>query len=300
MPIVLAPVVSVEWQWSLLDADGVEHPLNGEVGVAALMGLGGLLMPPVGLNDRELPIREGAQLLGARIRARDFEIPLLVEMETHAGLVNRHEELLSWLDPLRGPIRIRVRRPDATYREIEATYLGGLEGAETGANGVDNWWRGVASFRAHAPYWTDIEDTALTYTLDPSVGTWFPLTFPYYLAASQVIATDIVWNTGTAEAYPRWTFTGPGTTPTVRNLTTDHQFGLAVTLGVGDRVIIEMAPLTENPVRDANGNNLYAYRTVGSTPWSLRVGTNTVQIEMANATSASSVEMAYRRRWLRR
>lgn len=300
MPIVLTPAVSGVWRWALVDADGIEHPMNGEDDISVVAGPSGHLMPPVAVVDRELPIAAGAQLQGVRVAARELDLPLIIQGSSLSGLVNRHEQLLSWVDPTRGTVLLRVTRPDDTRREIEVMYLGGLEGDEQLDNGVMTWWRGVASFRAHDPFWRDVVETSQSFVLNATPGSWFPLVFPILLAGSQVFATTTIHNTGTAEAWPVWTITGPGKDPVVRNLSTGKHFGISHTLGSGEQVTIDTAPLAANPVRDGAGNNLFGQRTVGSERWSLKAGTNVIQVELPNATSASSVRLAYRRRWLRR
>lgn len=300
MPIVLLPAPSGTWAYALVDVDGFEHGLNPEDSISVLSGPSGLLMPPIAMASRELPLRAGSQLQGVRVATREFDLPLYIEAASLAAVVDTHEQLLTWVDPTRGDVALRVTRPDGTRRELLATYLGGLEGEETTENGVEVWWEGTATFRAHEPYWRDVEATVRTSALDTLSGFWFPLNFPIQLAGSQVYRLTAETNTGSAEAYPTWTITGPGTNPLVRNLTTGKHLGLTLTLLAGETVTIETAPLAALPIHDASGNSRFDALTSGSERWPLVRGANSIQIEMTGATAASSVVMEYRRRWLRR
>lgn len=300
MPVVGAPIVSTPWAYTLVDVAGASHAMNGEDGYTILEGLSGMLMPPIDLRVRELPLRAGSVLLGTRVGTREIDVPILIEGASQTSVVSRHEQLLAWLDPMRGSVTWRVTRPDATQRELICTYVGGLEGEEVSDNGVEVWWRGVATFRAHEPYWRDVTEVERVYDLDAETGSWFPMTFPIMLSGSQIFRVTAENNTGSAESYPTWTITGPGTNPVLLNLTTGQYLGLTLTLAASETITIDMAPLVAVPLRDAGGNSLFHLQTPGSERWPLVRGSQTIHIEMTGATSESEVTLAYRRRWLRR
>lgn len=300
MPIVLLPIASGTWRYALVDVDGQEHGCNAEDAVSVLAGPAGLLMPPVSLSSRELPLRAGSRLQGVRVATREFDLPLLIKAASLAAVVDTHEQLLTWVDPTRGDVAWRVTRPDGTRRELLCTYLAGLEGEETLENGVETWWEGVATFRAHEPYWRDVDPTVWTYAVDALAGSWFPMTFPVRLAGSQVFRVTGVVNSGSAEAYPTWTIVGPGTDPVLRNLTTGKHLGLALALAAGESLIVDTAPLVELPIRDGGGNSRFDAVTSGSERWPLIRGANSLQIELTGANADSRVTLEYRRRWLRR
>lgn len=300
MPIMGEPVVSGAWGYALVDVDGVEHNMLTTGSYAVLDGLMGLLMPPVDIVDRELPLRAGSQLQGVRVRTREGDVPVLIEGDTLASVISRHELLLSWVDPTRGSVRWRVTRPDDTQRELICTYVGGFEGEERVDNGVQFWWQGVGSFRAHEPYWLDVTPTVRSYTLEEAGGSWFPMTFPITLAGSQIFRTTSENNTGSAETYPQWSIIGPGSNPILRNLTTGKMLGLTLSLAAGESLTIDMAPLVERPILDGYGISRFNLLTSLSERWPLIRGSQNIQIELTGADETSSVSMTYKRRWLRR
>jgi hypothetical protein len=51
-------------------------------------------------------------------------------------------------------------------------------------------------------------------------------------------------------------------------------------------------------VRNASGVSLYGSLTSDSTLWSLAVGTNAIVVQLDGASTASAVQLSYRRRWL--
>lgn len=300
MPIVVIPASTADWAWAILDVDDVEHGISNPDSIVVGDGVAGALMPPVSVAERELPLRAGSARQGVRVASRPFDLPLAFLAPDAAVLASRIEQFLQWCDPTVGTVALRVTRPDSTRRELVATYEGGLEGDESSSRGVRTAHLAVARFRAHEPYWRDVDETEVAYTVSSPSGTWFPLAFPIQFASSQVVASPTVVNGGSAESWPVWTITGPGANPVLRNLTTGTHLGLSKTLVAGEVVTIDTTPLASNPVRDAGGNNLFPLLTAGSERWSLARGLNRLQIEMTGATADSSIVLAYRRRWLRR
>lgn len=300
MPAALLPIVSGEWQWWLRDVDGTLHALSHNAYYNVLIGETDTLMVPVRVAERELPLRAGSQRQGVRVDSRSFDLPLLIQDISLAAVVDRHEALVGWVDPVRGTVAVVVTRPDGTEREIVGTYEGGLE---TIRDGIGDWQRVLLRIRAHDPYWRDTADTEVEFAAAVSSGAWFDFftPFPTALASSTVVDSINVVNDGGAEAYPVWTITGPGSAPNLRNLTTGKYFGLDVTLLAGQVVTVDATPLVALPVRDAAGNPLLPMKTAGSTLWPLGQGSNRVQVEVQDAVAGeTTVTLAYRRRWARR
>lgn len=302
MPVIsLLPLTDDKWSWYVVDHDGVEHDLtNGNYIVE--FAVSGALMPPVELQSRELPLSEGDYVQGVRVGARPLDIPIAIYEDSKIALIERHEALLSWIDPSRGPVTIKVQRPDGDVREILCYYQGGLEGNEVPEQGVHKWFRGVMSFRAHRSYWQDAEDQVVEFTAQEVTGIWSDYFTPFLtsLSSDEILEVKNVTNSGSAPAWPRWVITGPCVNPVLRNMTTGRELGFEYTLLAGESLTIDTAPLVENPVYDAGGNNRYSALTSGSSLWELPRGTSRIQVEMDGLTDDSSVQLLYRRRWHRR
>jgi hypothetical protein len=288
--------------FALVDTSGSVHALDATTGVNVLLGERGLGAPPIAVLEDKLPYAPGTALRRISTGPAVIELPVEIAAATTALLDALLDTVRGWLLPgterssSPGTVFLRVTRSDGAQREIEAVYAGGLEG--DGAAGVDTWQDAVLTLRAPDPYWRDVTATTFDFTSGEGISSWFPY-WPYNLTPSAVFAEQSVTNSGQAEAWPVWTITGPGTDPTLTNLTTGEVLALDLALGAGDVVTIDTSErgAKAKTIADQDGANLWPFASPTSVLWPLERGLNSIRVEMGNTDGSSSVDLSYRRRW---
>jgi hypothetical protein len=101
---------------------------------------------------------------------------------------------------------------------------------------------------------------------------------------------------GDVETWPEWIITGPGENIVLRNMSTDEVTSLEVSLDVGETITIDTKPFHKTVTKN-DGTNLFYTLTDESSLWALQEGSNSIQIEMANATTDSNIQLTYRNRY---
>ena len=274
-----------------IDADNGSHDLtDGVRRFSASRGRTGLWMPTFAFAAHEMPGEAGARLTYTRTSARDVDIPFAVLEEDETALRSLIRSLARALDPTRGDGVLEVTR-DGVTRRLTCRYTGGLEQARTLGPSL----QAVLSFRAFEPYWE--ADSAVSETYETGEAAAFFPFFPLTLASSTVLASPSVENDGDVEAFPVWTITGPGSNPSLKNLTTGETLSLTLTLGAGEEVVIDTRR-GRKTVLSGTGANLFSALSDDSSLWSLAAGTNRLQIEMDGATEDSAVTLGYTPRYL--
>lgn len=290
--------------YALLEADGTEHLLDGSEGVYAdsVTVIGA---PDVVIVSARAPGRPGEVVRNVAIGKRQVEIPFLVNAATNSSLRNRIDLLSRWVDPLRGEVVLRCYREDGGIRDLHCRLVDGLE-INYAAGGFGTM-RVPATLEATAdPYVYDTDETTASYGIGATFGFFDSPFFPLKLSASAVIATTALDNDGTADIYPVWTITGPGSDPSIRNLDTGLAATLDYTLALGEQVIIDTRIPERRPtdslgrpmpqVRSTSGDNLYPLLSEDYL-WTFPVGSTRFQIAMTGATADSSIELSFARRW---
>lgn len=282
---------------SWIDSNGTEHPFTSDKIV--LQGKQGFYMPPIAHVDETAPFQAGTRYRHTRIDARDIDVPLLIKADSPVTLRQKVRECLRMLNPLHDG-RMKVIAPDGTQRELHCRYASGLEGNE-GRDVKGSYWQTVVLvFRAFDPYWYESNTIVETFrTGQPA--TFFPF-FPLRLSSSTVFADTSIDNKGDVEAWPEWIITGPGEGIVLRNLTTGEVLELThpdAKLEAGESIIINTNPRPpkEKTVTKSDGSNWFYTLSDQSSLWGLQPGTNSIRLEMANATEGSSIQLSYRPRY---
>lgn len=277
-----------------IDANGTETLFDTQT-FKILNGMMGRFMPPIEFAEDEVPFEDGSRLREVIVKARDVDIPILIEATSAIELRQLVRSCLRMFNPLRGNGKWKVIAPDGSQRELSCRYKTGLEGQENrDVKGI--WWQKlVLVFRAFDPYWYDAGTNVQTFTTGQA-ATFFPF-FPLRLSSSTVFADTTIDNTGDVKTWTEWIVQGPGENIVLRNLTTRETIHLEdpdAYLGVGESITINtrLKTVTKN-----DGTNLYYTLADGSSLWTLQEGTNSIRIEMSNATSESSVQLSYRNRY---
>lgn len=274
-----------------IDKNGTEHPFTNELVV--LQGKQGFYMPPIAHVDETAPFQAGTRYRHTRIDARDIDVPLLVKADSPITLRQKVRECLRMFNPLHDG-RIKVIAPDGTQRELNCRYASGLEGNESKDAKGTYWQTVVLVFRAFDPYWYDSNTIVQTFEKDESPGLFFPI-LPLRVASSTVFADATIENNGDVETWPEWIITGPGESIVIRNLTTGEVMELDAVLEEGEVLTIDTRPFYKTVTKGAV--NLFYTLSDNSSLWSLKEGNNSIQLEMGNATDASSIQLSYRPRY---
>lgn len=280
---------TVEW----IDASGTPSVLEVEWDVQ------GRFAPPIAMEEEGVPGQPGTLLRSVRHLPRDFSLPLWITAASEAALRTALRELIATMDPIRGAGTVRVTGPGGDQREIVCHYRGGLEMSERlGNTSGPLLQRGIATFRAHDPYWQDTTDTSAgPWEIGTAPGSFFPF-FPLRLSSSEIFAADTVINLGDVDAWPVWTITGPGSAISLYNVTTGKLLTLNATITAGSSVVIDTRPGHKTVTR-SDGVNLYSSLSSVSNLWPLQPGANQIQIEMGGAAAdVSSVSLLRRHRYL--
>lgn len=275
-----------------IDPDGVELELGVQWDVT------GRFSPPTFFDEEGVPGQDGLRLREVRHDARNFVLPLWIEGSSESDLRTQMRSLVSAMNPQRGDGKIRVTSPVGDQREIVCRAASGLEmGERLGDTSGPTVQIAAVVFRAWEPFWQDVSDTVSgPWTVGAAPASFFPF-FPMRLTSSEVFADVDITNSGDVDAWPVWTVTGPGSSITFQNLTTGYTLMLDTTLAVSESVTIDTRPGVKTVVK-SDGTNLYPNLSATSNLWPLQRGVNAVQISMGGATSATSVTMRRRHKYL--
>lgn len=288
--------------FTLVDTSGSTHVLGAASGVYLLRGAKGLGGPSLAVNEDKLPYAPGTRLRRLSTPPARLDLPIEIRAASVALLDTLMDTLRGWVLPGTEAsaepetVFLRCVRDDGASREIEGIYVGGLEGDE--AAGGTLWQKAVLSLYCSDPYWRDTAETEVTFTNGVGLRLWFPL-YPYDLSPSAVFAEQTITNTGQVETWPVWTITGPGSDPTLTNLTTGEVLALDLTLADGDVVTIDTNErgATAKTITNQNDVNLWPFASATSVLWPLQRGANEIRVAMSGTSGDSAIELAYRRRW---
>lgn len=281
-----------------IDPDGVSTTLHGGTAYFVSWNVSGRFSPQVRIEEEGVPSQDGMRLRELHHEARELTLPVWINSTSETDLRTKLRALTSALNPQRGDGLIRVTSPLGDQREIVCRAVAGLEGSERigDTTGIYAQLLPIV-FRAWEPFWQDASDiVAGPWTVGVAPGSFFPF-FPLKLTSSEIFAAVSIDNTGDVEAWPVWTVAGPGSSITFQNLTTGNALMLDVTLLAGESATIDTRPGFKT-VTKSDGTNLYPNLSATSSLWPLQRGVNSVQISMGGSTSATSVTMRRRHKYL--
>jgi phage-related protein len=278
---------------SWIDGNGTEHILTNQEDISITIGPSGRFMPPIETSEENVPFQHGSRPRNTRIKAREMDFPVEINGRTQMDIRNKLRNLLRIFNPLKGDGKIISVSPDGSQREISCRYQGGLEIQESG----QIWEKFVLVLKAFDPFWYETSTKVQTFTTGQP-ATFFPF-FPLRLSSSSVFADTTIDNTGDVETWPEWIITGPGENIVLRNLSTGevtHLDHIDAVLGVGESIIINTNPFSKTITKN-DGTNLFYTMTDESSLWALQEGQNSIRLELANATTDSSIQLTYRNRY---
>jgi len=238
------------------------------------------MMPPITLDLLRVPQAHGARLRGARHEPRLVLLPVVVPApQTTAG----RTELRRWakaLDPAKGQGTLTVVQGASPGRHLNCVYEAGLDAM------AEEWGQplelAVLGFRAPDPYWLDA--TVVTQVLE--------------MGGNEPRIVNTVTNTGDVDAWPVFTFHGPGFGIEFHNDSTGKTFIIdGPALVAGDVLVIDTRPARKSVT--VNGASAFSRLRSGSVLWPLVPGVNQVSTfwsgDVAGTTSSAFV---FNNRWL--
>lgn len=218
---------------TIVGADGSRHALVTACAPYALAPRSTLRgMAPWAVDSAvQGPGIAGEAITNIRAEARDIVVPVIVNSLTEIGLDTAIAGLVPVLSPDRDtPCRIVYTRADGTSREITATYIGGADQIEILDLGVHRHTVAPLRFRAHSPFWRQINAT-----FGESVGN-----FSNGLLGNSNEFT--ITNTSDVRTWPEWTLTGPLDNAHLANITTGQIFRVIEVLAAGQTARITTDP----------------------------------------------------------
>ncbi|AXH47311.1 minor tail protein [Microbacterium phage Eden] len=229
---------------------------------------------------------DGAQLRGTRRTQRELVIPISA-FGMNRGQVETQLRRLA--NTIHDPFQVFMDFADGRSYWIKVVY-------DSGASGV---YESAPEKRARMPivlksvgdpYWVSVQSQS--FTVAPALGDPFlPELAELHVSSSVAQGSVTVNNIGDVFSRPRWTIKGPGTGLELmlngRGLTLP-----AYTLTASTTVTIAFVD-GGWIIEDQAGTNLYP--ELGPAPWfpEFPPGTSLVTVELADATSATSIQAVY-------
>jgi len=193
------------------------------------------------------------------------------------------------------PGYLQVQRPDGSTRQIAVYTTSGLNTPEVGLNDMSLF---SIVLSTPDPFWQDAVPQTLTFQQATATGI-LPL-LPVNLASGAVLGAATIVNNGSANSYPSWTITGPGT-PTMTNNTTGLAWSLNQQIPGGQIVQVITKPGQQVVVNQTTGQSIWDQLTATSLRqlWGLIPGVNQINMQMAGASQATQVQLQWTNRWAR-
>lgn len=199
------------------------------------LGVDGLDDVPVTLQTSNPAGWDGDQVDDLTGDAVEVFIPLLVEGGTLEGLRNLKAALRDFTNPRKGPVRLRVTRPNGGYRERVGLRNRLVSGPLDEASWGVNWQKFGPVLHCSDPFWTE-PDSAwhVEWQARSTAGSPLPILPLAPARASALNSTNDVTVHGDVETFPIWVATGPFTQVKLRDEGRGLQWTLTVDAAPGD------------------------------------------------------------------
>jgi len=291
-------------QISYIDPDGVnwnlsDLDLSNGFCCAAISGIDGF---PVSMQT--YPLLDGTAIPNIYNPAPGtIGLAILVTRPESSHLENDYYTTLDYIvrafythrSGLPAPGTLIIQRPNGASRQISVYTTSGLDTPEVGLNNTLIY---SLSLSTPDPYWYDLTPQQLVFNLNYATGI-LPL-LPITLAGSTVFGSTTINNPATANAYPVWVITGPGT-PTMTNNTTGLKWSMNTAIPAGQVVTVDTRRGKQAAVNSTTGNSVWDQLVYSSLRqlWPFVPGNNNITISMAGATAATQVQLSWQNRWIR-
>lgn len=296
MPIVTSEAPAVRWD----SADGmyeVAFQASGEdeEGLFVLPGATGLGMPSYSFYETQSPGLDGSIVRDVRADGRTINLPVHLWAASRDRLLYNFHNMTSTMNPKLGMGALSFMDVHGTFRIIRAYLADGL----TGQDDDDAWgmrhMSAVLSFKAPSPYFEG-EPITQSFSSTPGAGGLFFPILPLKVSSASTLGVTTIYNSGDAPAQPVFTVRGPCTSIVLTNNTTGQSITVNQALIVSDVMVIDTRDGAKSVVM--GGSNYYGALDLASVMWNLAQGWSDITLSLAGATTASSVSILYRERFL--
>jgi hypothetical protein len=243
--------------WQILNTSGTAIDIETSYSIRVLYAIGAG-MPAVNNTVTNYGLIDGGLYQRAIVPPRELILQCITITSTGPTFHAARQNLINLIkrDRTTGepPVKIRYVYDGSTF-EIEGYYSGGLELGPVKKT-IENF---NIQFICPDPFWREITTNT---------------------TALNINSTTAITNTGTAEAFPVFTFVGTGNITQISNNTTGKVLnftGLSVT--TGETVTIDLSPGVKTVSSTVRGNLLSNVASGSSlSTFSLLVGPNTISV----------------------
>lgn len=264
-------------------------------GILPLWGFTGLHAAPVRIARRQIAGQPGAVVEAVEDDVRSFAIPVILEAPSEDEFRPFVEAWARRLDPTRGPGQLVCTNPGVSVRAISCYCVDGLRFTESEDLREPGAVETVLEFEAPDPYWYDVLPSVVQWRPGGTGGKWFDppakSLLPLSLGPSTVLGTQTIEVASAKPVWPRWTILGPGTTVRVANVTTGRQWVWSGTIGVGEELVVDTAPLAGTVTLE--GANAFDGLTAWDL-WPLMPGRNELDVTVAGSGTDTRVRAEWR------
>ena len=256
-------------------------------------GVEGLDTPPVGLVVDEPATWDGGLMRAARYAPREVFLPVHLQASGNADLRAAVRALATLADPKRGPVTLTVAHPDGVTRTIDG-YLSGPFGQALIAAEALTWRKIGLRLRCPDPFFGGGSAAASLVVAASSVDFLGDPFLPLAVSDSQIAGTLTAVNDGDADAYPRWTLTGPASSAVIDVAGAAWQ--LTAPLGAGSVLVVDATRGAQSVTVD--GTPAWGMLASGSQLAPLPPGATTVDVDITGATGSTVLAAAWPQKWL--
>lgn len=255
-----------------------------------LDGVEGLDDPPRALVEIEPAAGDGSIFTDSRYTAREVFFPVHMYATTTVALREKMRLLAAFTA---GDLTLEVAHPDGTLRRIDgrlSRQFGQTMGAAEG-----RLWRMVGlALRCFDPFFYG-ENRSLSWVIGGEPVEFLSEEFlPIGLDNSQVLGEAVITNSGDAHAYPVWTVTGPCDSLDIEVGDT----AWSVPDGLADDETLVIDGRRGVKTCEIDGTSAWGRLAAGSVIGTLPPGDTLLDGEAVGATSATTITVEWRERWL--
>lgn len=288
VPIPIEPVYDVpeDLTFSLHRGDEV-LVLDDEYQVQ--LGVQGLDGSSIDLSTTTPAGWDGDQVNDITAGAVEVYLPVLASGDSLEELRAVKNRLRTFTNPRRGPVRLRVTRPNNAYREIVGLRTRIVDPTLDESNWGVTWQKFGPVLHCSDPFWTE-PNAPWHVEWEVRADTTSPLPIlPLGPGASQALNnTNDVTVRGDVETYPVWKATGPFTAVTVRDEARGLQWTLTATAVAGETWTIDCRRGQQrvlNPAGVQSRGNLSADAYL----WGLQPGVSKITTTVVGGSVGASV-----------
>jgi hypothetical protein len=262
-------------------------------------GIEGLSAPEVRLSMNRAAGHWGGLVDDIDVPPREVFLPLTVS----AGSITRMLAELDGFDeitlPLRlqDPVRLTVRRPDGTTRWVDGVSSGPARPwAEQGFVAPMGKLTFGFQLTCEDPWFHGPTQTLAKWGQQNGPGSFFPL-LPVRVSSDRILGVPVpVRSSGNLRTWPRLTVTGPATSITLTHVESGRSWRVVENVSPTATVVVSTDPrvamTTGRQITNGSGTaQLWSRLQPPFDLWPLPPGDQTVRLEIAGATSATTARL---------